>query len=288
MSHSPAPKANLPYAPLLAFLAMAAFIPATGAQQPAPAAAATPLPTYDVVSVHPNNSLNVGMHWSTNPGIVTFTNVTLKWMLSYAYGIREGLIDGLPSWAESAHFDVEAKVVDPDIKALKAMTREQRTAMFIPVLAERFGARVHTETKTLPVYELVLLKGGPRFKEYVAAAANTPAKGNNLGPGTVNIQSVDMALDVTATGMPISWLAEDIARRVDKTVVDKTGLTGKYDFELKFTPDNARMNAGPVEPTDQAPNIYTALQEQLGLKLVSSKGPVVTLIVDQLKQPTEN
>ena len=252
---------------------------AANAQQPA-----APLPVYDVVSIHPNNSLSGSTRMSTDPGVLKFTNVTLKQMLSYAYEIRDGLIEGLPGWADSAHFDIEAKVVDPDIAVLKAMDRHQRAAMLIPMLADRFGAKVHTETRTLPVYDLVLTKDGPKFKAYVPPADDPPAKGPNMGAGSINIRNFDMV----ATGVPMTSLAETLSRQVDKTVIDKTALSGLYNLELKYTPDNARMNGAPVEPTDQAPDIYTALQEQLGLKLVASKGPVVTLIVDQLKQPTEN
>jgi uncharacterized protein (TIGR03435 family) len=274
-------KLPLPCGFLLAFTITAA-LPSALAQQPA---AQKPLPAYDVVSIRPNNSLSGSTRMSTNPGILNFTNVTLKQMLSYAYGIREGLIDGLPGWAESAHFDVSAKVVDPDLQVLKDMTREQRSAMVIPILADRFGVRVRTETKQLPVYELVLIKGGPKFKEYVPPPGETPVKGPNMASsGMINIHNFDM----TATGVPMTSLAETLSRQVDKTVIDKTGLAGRYDLELKFTPDNARMNGTAVEPTDAAPDIYTALQEQLGLKLVAAKGPVATLVVDQVKQPTEN
>jgi homoserine O-acetyltransferase len=234
--------------------------------------------TYDVVSIHPNNSPNDNRHLSTDPGTLSFTNVTLKQMLAYAYGIREGLIEGLPGWADSAHFDVSAKVIDPDLPALKSMSREQRAAMMVPVLADRFGVKVHFETKTLPVYDLVVLRGAPRFTDV------GDAKPSNMGAGSINTHFLSMK----ATGIPISSLAEWLSNLVDKTVIDKTGLISKYDLELKFTPDNARSNGAPVEPTDQAPAIYTALQEQLGLKLVPSKGPVATLVVDQVKQPTEN
>jgi uncharacterized protein (TIGR03435 family) len=259
-------------------LLLVALLAATAtAQQPATT-------TYDVVSIRPNNSLSGSTRMSTNPGILTFTNVTLKQMLSYAYGIREGLISGLPGWAESAHFDISAKVVDPDMPALKAMTGQQRATMLVPMLADRFGAIVHTEIKELPVYDLVLAKGGPKFKEYVAPTGEDPKKGPGLGAGSTRINNFDM----TAVGIPMSSLAETLARQVDKTVIDKTGLTGKYDLELKFTPDNARMNGQPMEPTDEAPSIFTAVQEQLGLKLIPAKGPVVTLVVNQIKEPTEN
>jgi uncharacterized protein (TIGR03435 family) len=263
---------SLPKLLLLATLTLAA---AAHAQQ---------APTYDVVSIHPNNSLSGSVRMSTDPGILKFTNVTLKQMISYAYGIREGLIDGLPGWAESAHFDISAKVVDPDLVALNAMDRQQRAAMIIPMLADRFGVKAHTETKELAVYELIVIKSGPKFKEYVAPAGDQPARGPNMGAGSINIQNYDMH----ATGVPMASLAETLSRQVDKTVIDKTALPGKYDFELKYTPDNARINGAAAEPTDQAPDIYTALQEQLGLKLVAGKGPVLTLTVDQVKQPTEN
>jgi uncharacterized protein (TIGR03435 family) len=252
------------------------------------ARAQQPGTTYDVISIHPNHSLSGSTRISTETDRLNFTNVTLKQMLTWAYGIREGLIDGLPSWAESAHFDVTAKVVDPDLAALNAMTRKERAAMFIPVLADRFSVKVHTETKTLPIYDLVLTKDGPKFKEYVPPAGDPPSKGPNMGAGVINSHMSAAGMDLTASGVPMTSLAEWLSGRVDKTVVDNTGLTGKYDFGLRFTPDNARMNGAPVEPTDAAPDIYTALQEQLGLKLVAGKGPVVTLVVDQVKQPTEN
>ena len=254
---------------------------ATHGQQPA---TSMTLPAYDVVTIRPNNSLSGSTRMSTNPGILTFTNVTIKQMLSYAYGIREGLISGVPGWAESAHFDISAKVVDPDMAALKAMTSPQRSAMLQPILADRFSAMVHTEKKELPVFDLVILKGGPKFKEYVLPAGEDSKKGPGLGSGSIHINNFDM----TATGIPMTSLAETLARQVDKTVIDKTGLTAKYDLELKFTPEGARMNGQPLEPTDEAPNIFTAVQEQLGLKLVPAKGPVPTLVVDQIKQPTEN
>jgi uncharacterized protein (TIGR03435 family) len=238
----------------------------------------TAQPTYDVVSIHPNNSLSSSTHMSTDPGVLAFTNVTLKQMVAYAYGIRENLIEGLPGWAESAHFDVSAKVVDPDMAALKAMTTDQRASMLIPVLAERFGAKVHRETKTLPVFDLVLLKGALKFTDV------GDTKPSNMGAGSINTRFLEMK----ATGIPISSLVQWLSRQLDKTVVDKTGLSSKYDLELKFTPDNARMNGAALEPTDQAPNILTALPEQLGLKLVASKGPVTILVVDQIKPPTAN
>lgn len=241
------------------------------------------LPAYDVVSVHPNNSASGSTRMSTNPGTLDFTNVTLNQMLAYAYEVRERLVSGLPSWAESAHFDVSAKVVEPNMEVLRAMDRHQRSAMFISVLAGRFGAVVHMETKTLPVYELVLAKAEPRFQQYVPPAGDAPSSGPNMGAG-----SSTHNLSMAAVGVPMSSLAEILSGQVDRTVIDKTGLPGKYNLELKFTPDGYRRNGAAVEPTDEAPSIYTALQEQLGLKLVPAKGPVATLVVDQLKVPAEN
>ncbi len=265
------------YSTLLAVAALATAANSASGQQGTP-------PPYDIVSIHPNNSATGSSRMSTNAGILTFTNVNIKQVLAYAYGIREGLISGLPAWAESAHFDISAKVAEPDMTALKAMSGEQRRAMFVPVLADRFGVIVHTETKTLPLYELVLDKGRPKFKEYVPPAGEDAAKGPGLGAGSINMRGFNM----TATGIPMKSLAETLSRQVDKTVIDKTGLSGKYNLELKFTPDGFRMNGGVVDPTDEAPSIYTALQEQLGLKLVPAKGPVVMLVVDRLKMPTEN
>jgi uncharacterized protein (TIGR03435 family) len=253
----------------LTFGALLSTAPHLLAQQPSQTtAAATALPVYDVVSIRENKSSTNGMTIDPRGASFVATNVTLTTLLMNAYDIRSDLTSGLPGWANSVHFDVNAKVSDPDINALKNLSREQRRAMLITLLVERFHLKAHIETKTLPTYDLVIAKGGPRLKE------------NTSHPGSMIIYNSK----ITAVGFTISNLAANLAFIVERNVVDKTGLTGKYDITLKWRPDD-QESAGT---DNNDPDLFTALQEQLGLKLESSKGPVDTLVIDHAEMPTAN
>ncbi len=224
----------------------------------------------------------------SNDQSYTASNVSLKSLLADAYGIRRDLISGMPKWADDARFDVQAKVVDPDIEALKKLTDAQREAMLAAVLTDRFHVKVHTETKMLPVYDLVVIKGGPKFEE-VTLQKPVPGSGDVPPAGGTNIHGNGQLTELTATAVPISSLTEQLAEQLKRTVIDKTNLHGKYNLSLKWTPDqlaaSSTYNAGTA---DTGTSIFTALQEQLGLKLIAAKGPVVTLVVDQAEPPTAN
>lgn len=135
------------------------------AQQPAATTPQPVLPTYDAVSIHPHNASDNNASLSFHPDSFTANNITLKELLGYAYQIREDLISGLPGWADSSHFDISARVSDPDHSVLDKLTRDQMKAMIRPILFDRFQLKVHTEIKTLPVYDLVLAKGGPKLQK---------------------------------------------------------------------------------------------------------------------------
>ena len=242
-------------------------------------------PPYDVISIHPHNAMDDNTMFNSRPGNFVATNGTLKQLISYAYGVREDLITGLPSWADTAHFDISAKVSDFNPDAFKNLTREQRESMLLPMLADRFHVKAHTEVKTLSVFNLVVTKDGPRFKRNPPPPIDpdNPKKGQE-GRGNININNDDM----TATAVPLSTLAEVLADQLSHTVIDKTGLTGDYDFRLKWTSEDQSSNTADNGTTDRPPDLFTALQEQLGLKLESTKGPVTTLVVDHAEQPTPN
>lgn len=275
-----------PLAPLV-FAALLAATPHLAAQQPSPTtAAATPLPVFDAVAIHQNKSasMNSTVRWGGDA--FTATNMTLTVLLMNTYGLRPELMSGLPSWADSIRFDVNAKVSDPDADALKRLSREQRRAMIAGFLKERFGLRAHIETKTLPVYDLVIAKGGSKLKENTTPlpTSTDPAKGT---PGS-RVGSFTVAgYKITAVGIPMSMLAPNLAFVVERNVIDKTGLTGRYDINLKWTPEGQEGKPDGLSDTN-APDLFTALQEQLGLKLEPSKGPVDTLVVDHVEMPTEN
>jgi uncharacterized protein (TIGR03435 family) len=260
---------------LLAALALAITPLALCAQTTAatPTPAAKPL-AYDVVSIHRNKTESGNTDITIDHNKFSATNVTFRQLLEVAYDIREDMISGISGPVESARFDVEAKVLPPDSGAPPQISDKQLAAMVVPLLTERFQIKSHIEVKTLPVYELTVLKGTPKFK---------PSASQDPHDFSINLNGHDNDMALTAKAVSMSGLADALADRVHRIVLDKTGLTGQYDIELKWSPDDV-VDADP----DKAISIFTALQEQLGLKLQSTHGPVNTLAVDHVEMPSEN
>ena len=230
------------------------------------------LPAYDVVSIKLNKSGSGSTDIDTNDNRYSAKNLSLKDLLENAYGIKKDLISGVTGPVASAPFDVEAKIVDRDPDALKKLTGKQYGQMLLPFLVERFQLKAHTETRILPVLELVVIKDGPKFKQ---SADDTHGSGTSTH-GDHN------GRELTAHNISMTSLAYSLTNEVHRTVIDKTGLAGKYDLSAKWSADDGTAAA------DAAPAIFTALQEQLGLKLQSAKGPVETLVVDSVEMPSEN
>jgi uncharacterized protein (TIGR03435 family) len=168
--------------------------------------------------------------------------------------------------------------------------------MLQALLAERLNLQVHRETKELPIYALVIAKNGPKFQEgKLGDTYPNGFKGLNGAPVGAGMMRMG-AGEWTGQGIPIANLVGSLSRRLGRTVVDKTGLTGKYDFTLRWTPDDNPVS--PKEPggapdaaalpDSSGPSIFTALQEQLGLKLESQKGPVETIVIDHVERPSQN
>lgn len=152
--------------------------------------------------------------------------------------------------------------------------RDQLTAKVRILLADRFQLKLHKETKEMPVYALTVAKNGPKFQP----AANTDVTRTGL-----RIRRGDTGKpEITGTRIPMEFLAKTLSDQVGRTVIDQTGLQGNYDFKLTFAPDMGQ----PTE-TD-GPSIFTALQEQLGLRLDSQKGPVEVLVIDSAQKASEN
>ncbi|HEX4278912.1 MAG TPA: TIGR03435 family protein [Bryobacteraceae bacterium] len=143
------------------------------------------------------------------------------------------------------------------------------------LLADRFQLRIHKETREEPVYSLVVAKNGPKFQE---SKFNNSAAEKGLLPGLKMFP-----YQLTGTSVAIHYLADELSRRLSRDVIDHTGLDGEYDFNLHWMPD-----AAEVDSNSDAPSIFTALQEQLGLKLESSKAPVDAIVIDHIERPTAN
>jgi uncharacterized protein (TIGR03435 family) len=241
-----------------------------------PAGAANQPIVYDVMSIRQNKSASGSSDSDTDNGRFSAKNVSLKQLLQHAYDIKEEFISGIPGPIDSARFDIEAKVVDPDVEALKKMNRKERREMLLPLLVDRFQLKTHIEVKTLPVYELVIDKGGPKFK--LSADQNTK-------DGDMSSNGSRTLVSINARKASMESLATALSGRVDRTVIDKTGLTGNFDLDLQFSRDTPDPDAGAA---DAPPTIFTAIEEQLGLKLQPGKGPVNTLVVDHAEMPSEN
>jgi uncharacterized protein (TIGR03435 family) len=246
---------------------------------------------YDVVAIKPNPAANGMMRIGDRADGFSASNIPLSMLIHYAYNLKtDAQLSGLPGWADAARFDVESKMDDENAAALKQLPREQaaeqRRQMMQKLLADRFQLRVHRITKDLPLYALVVAKGGLKLID--ANPNDTYPNGIKASDGTSRAGMTQMRDgQLRAQGIPMSRLVDILSVNLDRIVVDKTGLTGKYDMTLQWSPDDV-MNHPHDTSAPPAPSLFTALQEQLGLKLESTKGPVDTIVVDHVAMPSEN
>jgi uncharacterized protein (TIGR03435 family) len=236
---------------------------------------ADPASSFEVVSIKLNKGAGNGSSvLQDQSGNFTAENATLKMLImsGLAYGVRDFQVVGGPGWINTERYDILAK---PAGKADRAEFQQMVQAL----LAERFQLKFHRESRELPIYALSLGRNGPKLTEWKDAVGPMC----RYVPGQLTCQKATMAL-----------LAEELARRLGRSVVDKTGLTGTYDLKLEWTPDEFQVpgpsEVGQPQPgADPAgPSIFTAIQNQLGLKLETGKGPVQVLVVDSAQKPAEN
>ncbi len=240
------------------------------------------------ISIHKHDPNDTNMRWGSTPDGIDGTGVPLRTLISEAYSfaemeLRDDELIGLPGWAKDATYDIRAKVSPEDIAAWTKMedmsmeetiehmlSREATPDMLMTrnLLETRFGLKVHYETRVEPVYELLVDKGGTKLK---------PAKDPKHGNMTRN------AGVMKGDGVPMQFLAMFLSMPLQRSVLDHTGLGGHFDFELHFLPDNA-----PPGTDNNDPDLFTAVREQLGLTLKSSRGPVLVVVVDSLHEPSPN
>lgn len=224
---------------------------------------------------------------TSDPGQITFTNIPLLTILQRAYDAKSYQISG-PAWLSQSRYDVIAKLPPNTAK-------EQAGAMLQNLLAERFHLALHHETRDLQGYELVAARNGPKLKPSPAGAPTgsvepeAPPKRDVDGfpildaPGLVVMEGVrgkSVVVFMTAKVQPVSALVDRIARDFRQPVVDKTGLSGYFDFNLEFAPRPPDPLAQDASD-DAAPNLITAVQQQLGLRLNPVKVPIDMLIIDR-------
>jgi uncharacterized protein (TIGR03435 family) len=251
--------------------------PGLNADKEAPAAEAA----YDVATIKPADASRDARRWvGFLPTGLSVKNLPLQMLIREAFALEDDRISGAPAWVKNSRFDIEAKVAESDIPTVKNMTIDQRKAMLRPLLQERFDLKFHYESRTLPLYVLVIGKGGSKLKVFEPPGNPTTNGLRSTGRGRLEAQ-----------GIPMEAVASVLSKEVGRTVLDETRLNGKYDFTLEWEPDDAPPVAGNDNGLAQdsvAPSLFTALQEQLGLKLEPRKGPIRVMVIDHVEPPTPN
>jgi uncharacterized protein (TIGR03435 family) len=270
--------------------------------------------SFDVTSVKentadkfspPNVPLDISDSYPPNGGLFSATDVPLSVYIEFAYklmltpGQTEALLSGLPKWAND-RFDIQAR-------AAGNPTKNQMRLMMQSLLADRFKLAVHFEARQLPVFALVLDKPGkmgPHLRPHtegiggpacdaaaVAPGNNTDSDDSEWAPPAcdgLKILASHGHLDLQARNVALEWFADALPTvgNLDRPVSDQTGLKGRFDFRMKF---NGKIGAGPgIQPDESGPSFLEALHDQLGLKLESTIGPVQTLIIDHIEEPSPN
>lgn len=221
-------------------------------------------PSFEAASVKLNSSGGGSSQTHGSKGQIVMNNQTLKRLVERAYGVLPFQVAG-PSWMETVHVDIVAKY-PPDTQD------DDRSLMLRALLEDRFKLAAHRESKDLPGYALTVAKGGFKLKPVEPGSSDTSSNGTRI-------------LTLTAKRTSMEYLAEIVARSLGEPVVDKTGMPGVYDFELRWNTDD--QNTSGVDA--DVPSIFTALQETLGLRLQSQKVPGEIIVVDHVERvPIEN
>lgn len=249
--------------------------PATDAQPAGAVSSGDKALSYEVVSIKPHKTEKIGSGMRNTADGMEWWNVSLYRMILGAYGLHmEDQVSGIPGWAKSETYDITAKVDAETAERWKHLSWKERwaeeQAMARSMLEERCQFKAHEETKELPVYELVIAKGGLKMKE--AAPSKDASESMFSGRLVAKAQQVDA-------------IVSGFTNLAGRLIVDKTGLgEKKFDFELKWTSDDRPVADGAAD----APPLFVALEEQLGLKLVPAKGPVTVVVVERMERPSAN
>jgi uncharacterized protein (TIGR03435 family) len=262
--------------------------------------------TFDVVSIRPSTS---GARTSIRlepGGRFLVTNWSATTLIGAAFGgnspnglLPDFQIVGGPNWMGSDRFDIIAQ-------GDATLSPERLSSAVLAMLQDRFQLKAHRDMRELPVYALVIARGGPKLKSVEAPPSNAPGQSTPEpppppGPGGLMPESFRPRPGavwggpgaIIASAVPIAQLIDRLTSRLNRPVIDKTGLTGYFDIRLQYTPDGLQPspNPGAAAPTasdSAAPSVFTALQEQLGLRLDSTRAPVEVVVVDSIQRPTEN
>ena len=293
---------------MVSMLAISRTRPAFSQTEPAAASAAK----FEVASIKTDHSGSGMRRLMMGPGRFTATNIPIRMVIKFAYNLQSNdQLTGEPDWVNSEKYDIEGKEFDTFVESMKGHpweeAQEHIRAMVQPMLADRFNLKIHHATKELPVYALVIANHGPKLAETKLPPpppmGEKPSAvigdGTNASPKFRGIRLMGLG-HLEGSAATTGFLAEVFTQQLGRLVVDDTGLKGRYDFTLKWTPDQEERtifmratggNPGmgrpaPAEPS--GPSIFTAVQEQLGLKLKAERKPVEVLVIDHIDRPSPN
>ena len=238
-------------------------------------------PSFAVATIKPSAPNKPDKGFGFRDGHFTTKNTNLNDLIAFAYGLQATQIIDAPPWLGTDFYDIEAKPDtegDPSFKQVQMMVQK--------LMADRFKLTFHHDKRELSAYVISVAGGGPKMTKSTAGPNGPPGfRFRGLGDLTVrNLRMADFA----------NWMQSVV---MDKPVVDQTGLTDRYDFQLKWTPDDSQFpqfrGNGPKAPppTDDPnapPGLYTAMQEQLGLKMGPAKVPDDVIVIDHVEKPSEN
>ena len=254
----------------IVLLASAPLVSTSPTQLPG---AASSRPSFEVVSIKPNKSGVGGYVTSYRPGgLYVGTNVSLKSLVMEAYRLQEYQLVGGPNWRDTEKFDIQARAEAAAAPA-PDQTRTQILLMLQSMLEDRFRLKIRRETREGSVYALRVGKGGHKLRPTA----------EEKSPGIRMESSSDGMMDLAAVSTSLPNFAESLSQFVGRRVIDETDVKGLFDIKLRWSRDE-------VTPTTTAPtlSIFTAVQDQLGLRLESSKGPVDVIVIESAERPTEN
>jgi uncharacterized protein (TIGR03435 family) len=229
-------------------------------------------PAFEAASVKLNPT-GGNPRFRAEPGRLTVSNMTLKALVRIAYDVRDIQVAGGPPWFDADHWDISAT-------AGREVSDSERLSMLQTLLEDRFQLKIHRDTKELPVYALTVGKNGAKL---------TP--NTDRAPQRIQLQASGGLFMMMGQDIPMPKLADVLFGQVGRIVIDRTGLQGSFDYKLQWAPDPANapnINGAKMESSPDGASIFTAVQEQLGLKLESTKGPVQILVIDSAEKAKEN
>jgi uncharacterized protein (TIGR03435 family) len=223
-------------------------------------------PSFEAAAIHPDPAgASAGMGFNFDGSSLSVRNATVQELIRNAYRVQSDQIGGKPAWLDSDRYDIEART-----GGTEKISPELFRTMLQNLLADRFGLRMHHESRQMTIFVLVTDKGGAKLRE-------------NTDGGYGNQVNTDMTAGkavLTVTRMSMGQLSGYIGNKLSRVVIDKTELKGVYDFTLEWDPEQS--------PGENGASMFTGLREQLGLRLESQKAPVDVLVIDSVGRPSEN